>query len=1127
MPGAAPQIEVTKSASPAAYTDVGQAVTYTLTVRNTGNITLTNARVSDPLLGAGTLCTIARLNPGESDATCTGTYTVKQSDIDTGTITNTASVNATAARGTNPTDTGQLTINGPTREPGLTLNKIAIDTTFDSPSDTLRYEYVVGNTGNVTLTVPATVTDNLISPLTCPAWPAAGLAPNQTWTCTGEYETTQADVDAGSVTNIARATSGTPLGPLQTPNVPATVNAAQRSELTITKVFGSAAPLPIALNSVMTFKIVATNSGNVTQNSVFISDLNPAFAPASKSCGTLLPAATCELSGALTVDQDAVDAGAITNKASVRSDLVTTPVESSEVTVAIGQTSSLALSKSVTNADEDGSTTITTNDTLTYTVTATNSGNVRQTNVTVFDGMLTPDTEVCASVAPGASCVLTGTYVVQQSDADNGQIDNTATVKSTLIPAPISATLSTLLPQNNDLAITKSQTANADNDGSGTITVGDVLEYTIVATNTGTVTQRNVTIRDAKITPDEIICPAVPRNGTCRLIGSHTVTQADVDAGSIVNTASVRSNAVTTPVTTQVTTAISQQSSIGLIKSAPKLDDKNKNALPDAGETLVYSFTVTNLGNVTLTNVTVADERDGVVLSGNPIASLAPGASSTAIKGRYPLKQADINSGSISNSATVRGTPPIGPPVTDQSDNSSNTENDPTLFALQQASRLALTKEVTANKDEDKSGFVSPGDTLTYSVTAKNTGNTTLTNVQVADTKITPASKSCPSVAPGKACVLKGTYKVTKADLVAKNIENRATATSDQLVASVAVTNTIKVAPALLENQFTKTALDSNIKRGEKVAYVFELFDSPIIPATFVDRMPTGFAYVAGSARLNGAALNPDIDGQTLTFARLQPDAQDNYRLELTLVATAGVNTGPVTNVARLIDPLTGAVIASARSTITVTPEPVFDCGEIIGKVFDDRNGNGVQDASTSPYEPEQGLPGVRLATVNGLLVTTDKEGRYHIACADIPDKDIGSNFILKVDPRSLPSGYRFTTDNPRTVRLTRGKISKVNFGASITRVVRLDVNGKVFASGSNELGEGWQQGLQDLVGRLDEEQSTLRITYYRETESEALAKTRIAALKKAILQIWRRREGRYDLPIETRVIKGYKGAAK
>jgi hypothetical protein len=93
--------------------------------------------------------------------------------------------------------------------------------------------------------------------------------------------------------------------------------------------------------------------------------------------------------------------------------------------------------------------------------------------------------------------------------------------------------------------------------------------------------------------------------------------------------------------------------------------------------------------------------------------------------------------------------------------------------------------------------------------------------------------------------------------------------------------------------------------------------------------------------------------------------------------------------------------------------------------VFEDTNRNGYQDSA------EPGVPGVRVVTVNGQLVTTDAQGRYHIACAAVPDARIGSNFVLKVDPRTLPLGWVVTTDNPRSIRLTRGKFGELNFGVA------------------------------------------------------------------------------------------------
>ena len=70
------------------------------------------------------------------------------------------------------------------------------------------------------------------------------------------------------------------------------------------------------------------------------------------------------------------------------------------------------------NADEDGSGTVSVGDTLTYTVTLTNtSASGALSNVTVTDSKITPNSQTCASVAAGATCVLTGTYVVTAADA--------------------------------------------------------------------------------------------------------------------------------------------------------------------------------------------------------------------------------------------------------------------------------------------------------------------------------------------------------------------------------------------------------------------------------------------------------------------------------------------------------------------------------------------------------------------------------------------------------------------------------------------------------------------------------------------------------------------------------------
>ena len=61
---------------------------------------------------------------------------------------------------------------------------------------------MVTNTGNVTLAGPFTVTDDKAT-VTCPA--TAASRRGASITCTASYTITQADLDAGSVTNTATA----------------------------------------------------------------------------------------------------------------------------------------------------------------------------------------------------------------------------------------------------------------------------------------------------------------------------------------------------------------------------------------------------------------------------------------------------------------------------------------------------------------------------------------------------------------------------------------------------------------------------------------------------------------------------------------------------------------------------------------------------------------------------------------------------------------------------------------------------------------------------------------------------------------------------------------------------------
>ncbi|MNS40407.1 hypothetical protein D3C72_727190 [compost metagenome] len=110
--------------------------------------------------------------------------------------------------------------------------------------------------------------------------------------------------------------------------------------------------------------------------------------------------------------------------------------------------------------------------------------------------------------------------------------------------------------------------------------------------------------------------------------------------------------------------------------------DTNGDGYAQVGETVTFSFTLENTGNVALTNVELTDPLPGIVVTGGPI-NLPIGASdSTSFTGVYSLTQQDILSGSVTNQATVHGTSPLGVVVTDLSDDDSMLENDATVLDI-------------------------------------------------------------------------------------------------------------------------------------------------------------------------------------------------------------------------------------------------------------------------------------------------------------------------------------------------------------------------------------------------------------------------------------------------------------
>ena len=203
-----PSVQLDKSAAlPTGSTgEVGEDVTFTFTVENTGNVTLTAVGITDLLPGLSSLsfdwpAADGVLSPGEV-LIATATYTLTQNDLDSGSVTN----DATA---TGEFDGDEYSSDDTVTVPLVQSPALTLDKTVELPSgttaslgDVLTYSFEVENTGNVTDRVNV----RCCSPATTRSvWPALTVLHRARRRRDRVAPVTQDDVDGGFVTNVADA----------------------------------------------------------------------------------------------------------------------------------------------------------------------------------------------------------------------------------------------------------------------------------------------------------------------------------------------------------------------------------------------------------------------------------------------------------------------------------------------------------------------------------------------------------------------------------------------------------------------------------------------------------------------------------------------------------------------------------------------------------------------------------------------------------------------------------------------------------------------------------------------------------------------------------------------------------
>ncbi|WP_186826868.1 DUF7507 domain-containing protein, partial [Seonamhaeicola algicola] len=919
-----------------------ETITYNFTVENTGNVTITNIAIADPLVvvNGGPI----NLSPNEIDSTSfSSIYVITQANIDSGSLTNSATVSGNAPDGNvvsdtsdDPNDTTNTDNNGDgdpddvtiftfTEAPELTLYKtgVFIDANNDGlpqVGETIEYTFNIINTGNVTIS-NIVISDANVTVTGGPITLAPNTSDNTSFTAI--YTLTQSDIDNGNVLNIATASGVTP------------------------------------------------SNTNVSDES----------------------------------------------------DDPTTTDDNDATTTSLSQSSRVSLLKTATFNDENGNGFPDVNETLTYNFTVQNTGNTTLTNLIINDPLVTVNGGPI-NLEPNAidNTSFSAVYTLTQDDINNGEISNSAVITGT---NPDGETITDVSDDPNN---TTNTDANSDGDpddititalnsnpqisieklgvfqdenNDGIAQVGETISYVFNVINTGNVTISNITVTDALATVVGGPITLNPlENDNTSFTASYTLTQNDIDNGAFTNIATVSGNAPNgnsisdtsddpnnpnnqdsngdgepdDPTITVIPTA----GSLSLTKIALPATDGSYDTL---GEIINYELTITNTGNVTLTNITLSDANaDLGSISPALINTLAPGAS-TIVNASHTITQNDLNTGEVNNTATVTGEDPFGNTINDTSDDPNNTTNndidgdgdpdDVTTTLIEQVPALALEKTATFN-DENNDGIPQVGETITYNFSVENTGNVVVSNITITDPLVNVNGGPI-SLMPTEqnSTTFYAIYTITLADLNSGSISNSATVTgedpSGNTVSDISDdpnnnTNTdingngnpddatITLLNATPELTLEKTGIfiDSNgdglAQVGETIQYIFDVSNTgnvTIFNITITDPLVT----------VNGGSidLNPgETDSTTFTanYTLTQTDVDNGFVENRALSSGNAPNGDTVSDESD--DPTT-----TNNDDVTVTTlsrEPQLTLLKI--GTFNDENGDGIPQAGeTISYE--------------------------------------------------------------------------------------------------------------------------------------------------------------------------------
>jgi len=704
---------------------------------------------------------------------------------------------------------------------------------------TITYTYRVTNTSGVTLSMVSAVDDRLGAV----ALDSTNLAPGTGTGGTLTYIVVEGDLP-GPLTNTVTVTGTPPVGDDVIDTADESVALTSNPSITVTK---TASASSVEVGEVITYTYWVTNTGDVTLNSVAAHD--DELGPVTLGATSLAPNAGT--SGALTyvvVEGDLP--GPLANTVTVTG----TPSVGDDVTATADESVTLTSSPVIAVTKLANASSAKVGETITYTYQVTNIGNVTLDSVAAYDDKLGPVTLGATTLAPDAETGGTLTYVVIEDDLP-GPLTNNVTVTGTPpVGDDVTETADESVTLISGASITVTKRANVDS-----AEVGESINYTYWVTNTGDVTLNSVEARDDKLGPVTLGATTLaPGAGTSGAL-AHVVAEDDLPS-PLENTVTVTGTpSVGDPAIDTADESVDLTSSPSIVVT--KIADVSS---AEVGERIVYTYWVTNTGNVTLNSVAAHDDKLGAVTLSATTLAPDEGTNGTLA---YTVVEGDLP-GPLANTVTATGAPPVGVDVQDTADES---------VALTSSPAITVTKIANASS-------AAVGEMITYTYWVTNTGNVMLGSIAAYDDKLGAVTLGATTLTPDAGTSGTLAYVVVEGDLPGP-LANTVTVTGtppvgDDVVAtadeSVALTSSSAIT-------VTKTANVNSARVGKTITYTYRVTNTGNVMLDSVmaydDRL--------GLVELGATSLLPGVGASgTLTYTVIEGDMPGPLTNTVTVTGT-------------------------------------------------------------------------------------------------------------------------------------------------------------------------------------------------------------------------------------------------